>query len=62
MEEKKRIPAGGIDLGTTFLVIASIDGFGLPRTILNSDGDTNGRLGIHRHRPGTGESGQPDLK
>lgn len=32
-------PAIGIDLGTTFSVIAHIDSFGRPCTILNSDGD-----------------------
>lgn len=32
-------PAVGIDLGTTFSVVAHIDAIGQPRTILNSEGD-----------------------
>src|SRR5579871_1616430 len=35
----KAVPAVGIDLGTTFSVIAHVDAFGQPRTILNSEGD-----------------------
>lgn len=39
MPSFKPIPAVGIDLGTTFSVIAHIDAYGQPRTILNSEGD-----------------------
>jgi molecular chaperone DnaK len=34
-----RIPAVGIDLGTTFSVIAHLDATGRPVTIVNAEGD-----------------------
>ena len=34
-----RIPAVGIDLGTTFSVIAHLDASGRPTTIVNAEGD-----------------------
>ncbi|MCP4814142.1 MAG: Hsp70 family protein, partial [Planctomycetaceae bacterium] len=36
---KKPIPAIGIDLGTTFSVVAYLDPRGKPETIRNSEGD-----------------------
>ncbi|MFO0903335.1 MAG: Hsp70 family protein [Pirellulales bacterium] len=34
-----RIPAVGIDLGTTFSVVACLDDLGRPRTLINAEGD-----------------------
>src|SRR5262245_45312205 len=37
--QRRTIPAVGIDLGTTFSVVAKLDDLGSPRTIINAEGD-----------------------
>ncbi|MDX1946834.1 MAG: Hsp70 family protein [Pirellulaceae bacterium] len=36
---KKKLPAVGIDLGTTFSVISRLDDLGRPQTLINAEGD-----------------------
>ena len=39
MSDEKQIPAVGIDLGTTYSVIARVNDVGRPETIPNAEGD-----------------------
>ena len=36
---ERTVPAVGIDLGTTFSVVAVLDELGSPQTLLNAEGD-----------------------
>ena len=45
-------PAVGIDLGTTFSVVARLDGSGSPRVTPNSDGDLSTASVVYFHEGG----------